>query len=82
MRPGGVVVDAPSLDDPARFLYAREQMLIEALIAHVADEALGEAVLLRLAGRDGVPGMERSSRQRRMACEVSSVPLSLTTCRG
>jgi hypothetical protein len=32
-----------------------EQVLVEALVAQAADEALDEAVLLRLAGRDVVP---------------------------
>jgi hypothetical protein len=39
----------------AGLLEAAEEVLVQALIAQAADEALGEAVLLRLARRDVVP---------------------------
>ena len=51
----GVVVDPPCFDDVAGFGQAREQMLVEALIAQPADEALDEAILHGLARRDVVP---------------------------
>src|SRR3954449_761344 len=55
VRPHGVVVDAPGFDDLTRGRQAGEQMLIEALIAQSPDEALGKAVLHRLAWGDVMP---------------------------
>jgi hypothetical protein len=55
MWAGGIVVDPPCLDGPARHRQAAEQSLVEAFIAEAAVEALDEAVLLRLAGSDVVP---------------------------
>ena len=55
VRPVKVVVDPPSLDDPADRWQASEEVLVEALVAEAAVQALDEAVLLRLAGSDVVP---------------------------
>lgn len=52
---------------------------MKAFVPQAPFEALDEAVLHRLARRDGVPSTRRSCDQRRMADEVSSVPLSLTS---
>jgi len=51
----GVVVDPPIFDEGARLFEAREQVLVKAFVAEATDEALGEAVLHRFAGRDVVP---------------------------
>lgn len=50
-----VVVGPPFFDDPASLRQAGEEALIEALVAQPAIEALDEAVLRRLAGRNVVP---------------------------
>ena len=55
VRSLGVVVDPPCFDDLTRLRKIAEQMLVETLIAQPAIEALDEAVLGRLAGRDVVP---------------------------
>ena len=53
--PCGVVVDTPSLDDPAGLGEIGEQVLVEAFVAQSADQALDKAVLHGLAGGDIVP---------------------------
>lgn len=55
MRPDRVVVDAPGLDDPPSLGECREDVLVEAFVAHPAIEALDDAVLHGLSGRDVVP---------------------------
>jgi hypothetical protein len=55
MRPLAVVVAPPCFDDAARLAEAGEQVLVETLVTQPPDEALDEAVLLRLARRDVVP---------------------------
>ena len=55
MRSVGVVVDPPVFDDPASFVEVREQVLVEALVAQAAVEALHEAILHRFARCDVVP---------------------------
>src|SRR3989344_2697419 len=54
--PDVVVVDAPALDDGAGFGQEGEDLLVQALVPQPAVEALDEAVLLRPARRDVVPG--------------------------
>ena len=78
----GLVVGPPFFDDPSGLWQAGEEVLVEALVAQPAIEALDEAVLGRLAGRDVMPFDAGSSCQARMAFEVNSVPLSLTTMPG
>lgn len=56
VRPQGVVVDAPGFDDLDGLLQGGEHTLVETLVAQAAVEALDEAILRRLAGRDVVPG--------------------------
>lgn len=51
----GVVVDPPFFDDLPRLLEIGEQVLIEALVAEPAVEALHEAILHRSARRDVMP---------------------------
>ena len=55
MRPCRVVVGDPCADELAGVIEIDEQGLVEELVAHPAVEALDEAVLHRLAGRDVVP---------------------------
>ena len=55
MGSDGVVVGAPSLDDPPRLGQRGEGVLIEAFIAQPAVEALHEGILDRLAGGDVMP---------------------------
>jgi len=55
MGPDGIVVDTPSLDDPARLGKREEGVLIEAFIAQPSVEALDEGILDRLARCDVVP---------------------------
>ena len=55
VRPDLVVVMAPALDDEPSFGQAGEHLLVQALVAEPAVEALHEPVLLRLARRDVVP---------------------------
>ena len=55
MRPRFVVVAPPGLQHGAGVRQRAEQRLVEQLVAQPAVEALDEAVLLRLAGRDVVP---------------------------
>lgn len=55
MRRLQVVVGNPNRDLRAGVVEVEEQRLIEKLVAHAAVEALGEAVLHRLARRDEVP---------------------------
>jgi hypothetical protein len=50
-----VVVEAPALDDGVGLGQAAKHLLVQALVAQLAVEALDEAVLLRLAGGDVVP---------------------------
>ena len=77
-----VVVDPSFFDGSSGLWQAGEEVLVEALVAQSAIEALDEAVLGRLAGRDVVPFHALSSCQARMAREVNSAPLSLTTMQG
>ena len=55
MRSECVVVDPPFFDDPSGLWQAGKEVLIEALVAQPAIEALDEAVLGRLARCDVVP---------------------------
>src|SRR3977135_1709811 len=55
MRAHLVVIDAPGLDDAPCLDERAEHVLVEALVAQLAVEALHEAVLHRLARRDVVP---------------------------
>ena len=55
VRPCGVVVGDPRADELAGVIEVEEQALVEELVAHPTVEALDEAVLRRLAGRDVVP---------------------------
>jgi len=51
-----IVVDAPALDDGTGFGQGGEELLVQAFITEPAVEAIDEAVLLRLARRDVMPG--------------------------
>ncbi len=62
MRAAPVVIVLPRPDDLARFGQAREHMLIEALVAQLAVEALDERVLCRLARLDVVPSDWRKAK--------------------
>lgn len=55
MQSVGVVVDPPFFDDLARLFEVGEQVLVEALVAQAAVEALDEAILHRFARRNVVP---------------------------
>jgi hypothetical protein len=55
VRSVGVVVDPPFFDDLTRLLEVDEQVLVEALVAQPAVEALDESILHRFARRDVVP---------------------------
>jgi len=80
VRSERVVVDPPFFDDPSGLRQAGEEVLVQTLVAQGAIEALDEAVLGRLARCD--VATPRSSCQAKMAREVNSVPLSLTTMHG
>ena len=56
VRPHVIIVVPPRGDDLASFPETQEDVLIEALIAKFAVEALDESVLHRFAGLDVVPG--------------------------
>ena len=79
--PDRVVVVPPCGEHEPGVRQRGEQRLVEAFVAQTAVE-VHEAVLHRLARRDVVPLDRRSCDQRRMADEVSSMPLSLTTVCG
>ena len=79
----GVVLDPPELERVPGCRQALEQMLVQAFVAQPADQALDKAVL-HAACR-----ARCSARPRRappatpsIACEVSSVPWSLTIMSG
>src|SRR6185312_12344642 len=55
VRSVGVVVDPPCFDDLPCFVEIAEQVLVEALVAQPAVEALDEAILHRLAWCNVVP---------------------------
>lgn len=55
MRSVFVVVDPPFFDDLPRLLEVGEQVIVEALVAEPAVEALHEAILHRFPWRDVVP---------------------------
>lgn len=55
MRPVFAVVDPPFFDDTACSSHAAEQALVETFVAKAAVQALHEAVLGGLTGRDVVP---------------------------
>jgi hypothetical protein len=55
VRPVGVVVLLPYLDQPTSARQVAEHVRIEALVAEATVQALDEAVLHRLARRDVVP---------------------------
>ena len=82
MRALGVVVDPPGFNRSPGAGQVSEQVLVEAFVAEPAVEAFDEPVLLRLAGAMECHSTDRSSCQRRMACDVNSVPLSLTIIAG
>ena len=75
MRPPGIVVDPPFLDDPAGCRQAAEQVHVEALVAEAAVQAFDEAVLHRLARGDVVPldSMVFLPLQDRMRGQLGSV---------
>ena len=52
MRPFGVVINSPSLDEFFRIFEIDEPVLIEALVAHRPVEAFNEGVLDRLTRLD------------------------------
>src|SRR6187200_1419654 len=54
MWPAAVVVETPSLDDPAGVGEIKEPVLVEAFIAEPAVEAFNEGILGRLAEVDEV----------------------------
>jgi len=56
MRSYGIVILLPGGENGAGLGERREERFIEALVAQPPYEALDESVLLRLAGRDVVPG--------------------------
>jgi hypothetical protein len=53
--PVGVVVSPPGFDDPSGGGQAPKDVLVEAFIMQMVDQALGERVLHSLARRDVVP---------------------------
>ena len=61
VRSVGVVVDPPFFDDLTRLIEVREQVLVEALVAQPAVEALDEAILHRFARRNVVPFERRAA---------------------
>lgn len=75
MWPAFVVVNAPGLNDLPRFGHPREPMLVEALVAHRAVEALDEGILHRLAWLDEqvLHTMRVGPARQRLACELRSV---------
>jgi hypothetical protein len=82
VRADVVVIGLPESQHEPDLGERREERLVEAFVPEPANEALGERVLLRLAGRNIVPADAGSCDQRRIAMLVSSVPLSLTTIAG
>jgi hypothetical protein len=72
-RPIQIVVHPPVFDGPLRVGQAEEPVLVEALVAQLAIEALDETVLLGLTGIDELqldaglvsPLVERPARQLR-----------------
>ena len=76
VRPHGVVVLSPGLDQGHRFLPGSEPLHVEALVAEAAIEALVGAVLPWLAGSD-VRGIDLRVEQPALtAAETNSGPLS------
>ena len=59
----GVVADPPVLDNPSRLGKRGEDVLVQALVAKPAVEALDEGVLDRLAWRDVMPMDPRRIRE-------------------
>ena len=55
MRSAGVVVGSPLFSDAPRGRESAKHVLVEALVAEAAIEAFDEAVLHRVARRNGVP---------------------------
>ena len=55
MRPAGVLVGSPLFNDATRGGEPSEEVLVEALVAEAAVQALDEAVLRRLSRRNVVP---------------------------
>ena len=55
MRPVGILVDPPVLNDLASLVEVGEQVLVLALVAQVAVEVFNKTDLYRLAGRDLLP---------------------------
>jgi hypothetical protein len=53
--PVGVAVDPPCFDDLAHLVEVGEQALVEAFVAQPVIKAHDEAILYRLARRDGAP---------------------------
>ncbi len=83
MRAHLVVVDAPVLDDPPCRGQRGEHVLVQALVAKLAVEALHEAVLHRLARlRCSARRSQFSVVHFSIALQVSSVPLSETIIPG
>src|SRR5258705_1136050 len=54
VRPNRIIVQAPGFDDLARLRQAEEPVLVEALIAEPAVEALDVGILIGFAGLDEV----------------------------
>ena len=85
MGPDLVVVDSPLLDDLSGLAHAVEPVLVEALVAELAVEALHVAVLLGLAGLDeGVlhpvsvaPLVQGHSRELGAVVRVDSLGLAV-----
>ena len=62
MRPLGVVVVRPALEDRTSLADREEQRLVEKLVAHATIEALDEPIQRRLAGRNVMPLDTRVAR--------------------
>ena len=83
VRAFDVIILVPGRERGAGVVQGREQRLVQQLVAQTAIEALDEGV-----SRVGLPGamrcqsIFRSSAKVRIAFEVNSVPLSLTTVAG
>ena len=55
MRPHGIIIPPPCFEDAACFVKRAEPVLVQAFVAQFAVQALGEAILLRLARCDVMP---------------------------
>ena len=82
VRPVNVLIGPPGFNNPLCGWLFDKDVLGEAFVAQLADQALRKRVLHRLVRRDVAPASAAILLPAQHACDVNAAPLSLTTSKG